>query len=159
MEFSIPSQVGTHRNEFLFLFSLFLSLSHLILALKKAIIVFFSFLNFFAIFLEFSIPGWVGTRQNDFLFIYFHSLLAFYNLFWHEMKQYRSFFIYFLFFLFFFLEFSITCRVFIIFISLFLSLAQLVSASKRSPNGVLQFFESFSYVFESFYFRSGRNSS
>ena len=47
------------------LFSLFLGLYQLVLDSKDAIMVFFNFLNFFAIFLEFSIPGRVGIDRND----------------------------------------------------------------------------------------------
>ena len=66
LEFSITGRVGTHRNDFLFLFSLFLGLFQHILAGKEAMMVFSNFLNFFAIFLEFSILGRVGTYRNDF---------------------------------------------------------------------------------------------
>ena len=79
LEFSIPGRVGTHRNDF-FLFSLFLSLSHLILALKEAIIVFFNFLD---IFLEFFITGRVRTHRNDFFFLSFSAIP---NQFWLENK-------------------------------------------------------------------------
>ena len=65
---------GLGRNSskrfFYFLFSLFLGHSQLILAWLEAIMVFFKFLNFFAIFLEFSITGLVGTHQNDFFFFF-----------------------------------------------------------------------------------------
>ena len=46
--------------------------------------MFFNFLNFFAIFLKFSIPDRVGTDRND--NFYFHSFSAFSNLFWPEKK-------------------------------------------------------------------------
>ena len=59
---------------FLFLFSLFLNISHLILARREAIMVFFNFVNFFAIFLKFPITGLVGTHQNDFFFFLFFGL-------------------------------------------------------------------------------------
>ena len=53
------------------------------LAWNEPIMVFFNFLNYFAIFLEFSITRWVGTKRNDnFYFLYF---LDFSNLFWLEM--------------------------------------------------------------------------
>ena len=45
LEFSIPGQVGTHRNDFLFLFSLFLGISEPILDWKEAMMVFYNFLN------------------------------------------------------------------------------------------------------------------
>ena len=49
-------------------FSLFLGLYQPVLALKKAILMFLNFLNFFTIFLEFSITGRVGTDRNIFFF-------------------------------------------------------------------------------------------
>ena len=61
--------------------------------------VFFNFLNFFAIFLEFSIPGQVRTHPND--FFSFHSFRAFPNLFWLEKKPYWCFLIFLIFALFF----------------------------------------------------------
>ena len=48
LEFSIPGQVGTHRNDFLFLFSLFLGISEPILDWKEAMMVFYNFLNILA---------------------------------------------------------------------------------------------------------------
>ena len=48
-----------------FLFSLFHGFLQPILAENEAIMVFFNFLNFFAIFLEFSVTRWVGTEQNE----------------------------------------------------------------------------------------------
>ena len=39
-----------------------------VLALKEAILIFFNFLNFFAIFSVFYIPDWLGTNRNDFFF-------------------------------------------------------------------------------------------
>ena len=47
-----------------FLFSLFYDILQPILAENKAIVVFFNFLNFFAILLEFSITRRVGTERN-----------------------------------------------------------------------------------------------
>jgi len=67
--------------------------------------VFFNFLNCFAIFLEFSISHRVGTKRNDTFYIL--SFSAFNNLFWLEIKTYW----YILIFMNFFaisLEFSIT---------------------------------------------------
>ena len=46
-------------------FSHVLSLSRPVLAWKEAILMFFNFLNFFAIFLRFPIPGRVGMDQNE----------------------------------------------------------------------------------------------
>ena len=51
---------------------------------NEAIMVFFSFSNFFIIFLEFSISGRVRTKQNDTFYIL--SFLAFSIRFWLEMK-------------------------------------------------------------------------
>ena len=85
LEFFIPGQVGTHiKDFFFFFFSFFLGLSTLILDRKVAIVVFFNFLNFFAIYLEFSIPGRVKTHRNN--FFYFLSFSAISNLFWLEKK-------------------------------------------------------------------------
>ena len=53
-------------------FSHILNLSRLVLAWKEAIMMFFSFLNFFAIFLEYPIPGRVGLDQNE-NFFFSHS--------------------------------------------------------------------------------------
>ena len=68
----------------LILFSFFLILRQPILPWNEAIMVFFNFLNFFAIFLEFSISRRVGMERDDNL--YFLSFSAFSNLFWLEMK-------------------------------------------------------------------------
>ena len=46
--------------------------------------VFFDFLNFFAILLEFSITRRIGTERTD--NFYFFSFSAFSDLFWLEMK-------------------------------------------------------------------------
>ena len=46
--------------------------------------VFFNFLNIFAIFLEFFIRGRVGTGWND--NFYFHPFFGFPNRFWLEKK-------------------------------------------------------------------------
>ena len=74
---------GGNETERQFLFSLFPGLLQPILAWKEAIMVFFNFLNFFAIFLEFSMTLWVGTKRND--NFYFLNSLAFSNLFCLEM--------------------------------------------------------------------------
>ena len=64
---NFPLRVGKeHIGTIFFLCSLFLHLSHPILASKEAMMVFYNFLNFFAIFLEFSIMGRVGKHRNDF---------------------------------------------------------------------------------------------
>ena len=69
--------------------------------------VFYKFLNFFAIFLELSITGRVGTQRND--FFYLLSFVAFPNLFWLVKKLRWCFLIFFNFYAI-FLEFSITSR-------------------------------------------------
>ena len=84
LEFSITSRIGTHRNDFFFLFSVILRLSQPILAWEEAMMVFSNYLNFFAIFLEFSIPGRDETHRND--YFYFLSFSAFPILFWLEKK-------------------------------------------------------------------------
>ena len=66
--------------------------------------VFFNFLNIFAILLEFFILRRVGTERNDnFYFLYFP---AFSNLFWLEMKPQWYFLIFFAIFM----EFCVTRR-------------------------------------------------
>ena len=117
LEFSITSRVGTHRNDFFFIFSLsppfptyfglersydgvfkifeffhyfcrifyygsgrhtserfflcFLFLGHSkpILSWKEAMMVFYNFFNFSAIFLKFFILSRVETHRNDFFFL------------------------------------------------------------------------------------------
>ena len=88
-----------------FFFPLILSRSCLVLALKEAILMFFIFLNFFAIFLEFPIPGRVEMdRTNNFFFSHPRPLSSRFG-----MK--RSHNNVFLIFLLFFLEFPISGRV------------------------------------------------
>ena len=65
-----------------FLFFLFLGIFQPILARNEAIMVYFNFFNFIAIFLEFSISRWVGTERND--NFYFLLVSSFSNLFWLE---------------------------------------------------------------------------
>ena len=72
--------LGWNETKRQFLFSLFLCLFQPILAWNKAIMIFFNFLNFVAIFLEFSITRRVGTERNDNL--YFFSFSAFPDQFW-----------------------------------------------------------------------------
>ena len=76
--------LGKDETKRQFLFSLFLSLFQPILARNEPIKVFFSFLNFFAIFLEFSITRRVRTKRNR--NSYFLSFSAFSNRFWLEMN-------------------------------------------------------------------------
>ena len=61
--------------------------------------VFFNFLNFFAILLEFSITRRVGTERTD--NFYSFSFSAFTNLFWLEMKPYWDILIFYILLLFF----------------------------------------------------------
>ena len=56
--------LGRNQTERQYLFSFFLSLFQPIPALNDAILAFFNFLNFFAIFLEFSITRQVGMERN-----------------------------------------------------------------------------------------------
>ena len=72
-----------NETERQYLFSFFLGLFQPIMALNEAILAFFNFLNFFAIFLEFLIMRQEGTKRNDNL--YFLSFFAFSILFWLEM--------------------------------------------------------------------------
>ena len=78
-----PGRNGTERNDN-FYFPSFPAFFQPILSWKESIMVFFNFLNFFAIFLEFSITRRVGTKRND--NFYFFSFSAFSNLFWLGMK-------------------------------------------------------------------------
>ena len=90
---------GTDRR---FLFFLFLGIFQPILAWNEAIMVYFNFPNFMAIFLEFSISRLVGTERND--NFYFLSFPAISNLFWLERST-MVFFNFFNFFTIFFLNF------------------------------------------------------
>ena len=76
-------ELGRNETERQDLFSFFLDLFQPFLALNEAIMVFFNFLNFFAVFLEFSITRQVGTERND--NFYFLSFLAFSKQCWFEM--------------------------------------------------------------------------
>ena len=96
---------GTKRNDNFYFPSL--SLFQPVLAWNDAIMVFFNFLNFVAIFLEFSITHRFGTERNDnfnfSLFLgLFHPILA--------SKEAIMVFFNFLNFSVIFLEFSITHR-------------------------------------------------
>ena len=75
---------GRNGTEWQFLFSLFLIIFQPVLAWDEPIVAFFSFFNFFAIYLEFSISRRVGTKRNDTFYIL--SFSAFSNLFWLEMN-------------------------------------------------------------------------
>ena len=114
--------------------------------------VFFKFLNFFAIFLEFSIPGLVGTHQNDFFFLLSRPFPTYICL---KSCQSGGFLFFELFC--YFLEFSITSWegihwndffVFCFLFSLFLGLPQLVLAWKDATMVFFNFFEFFAIFFE-----------
>ena len=90
---------GCHNFKMVFLFSLFHVILQPILAENEAIVVFFNFLNFFAIFLEFSITRCVGAERTDNFYFLFFS--AFSNLFWLEMKPYWDILIFYILLLFF----------------------------------------------------------
>ena len=105
LEFSISCCVGT-KTEWYLLYSLFLGLYQPILVSNEAIIVFFNFLNFFAIFfwILYFVSCRNGTERNDsFLLCIFLPIL-----FWEEPIMV---FFNFLNFFAIFLEFSITRRV------------------------------------------------
>ena len=80
--FSSPS--GRNESEWWFFFSLCLCLFHPIWVWNEAVMVFFNFLNIFAIFMKFSLILREGTKQND--NFYFLSFSAFSILFGLEMK-------------------------------------------------------------------------
>ena len=82
---------GWNLSDQLFLFSLFLGLSYPILAWKEAMMVFYNFLNFSAIFLKFSIPSRVENHRNDFFFLSFSAVPIF---FWLEKKLWWFFLIF-----------------------------------------------------------------
>ena len=63
-------RLGRNWTEWLFLFSLFLGLSPPVLAWREALIVFYSLMNFFAIFKKKFITGRLGAHWNDFFFIF-----------------------------------------------------------------------------------------
>ena len=68
---------GRNETERYILYSLFLGIFEPILAGDEAIVVFFNFLNFFAIFLEFSITHRVGTERNGVTVFIFSLSLRF----------------------------------------------------------------------------------
>ena len=114
--------------------------------------VFFKFLNFFAIFLEFSITGLVGTHQNDFFFLLSRPFPTYICL---KSCQSGGFLFFEMFC--YFLEFSITSWegihwndffVFCFLFSLFLGLPQLVLAWKDATMVFFNFFEFFAIFFE-----------
>ena len=101
-------RVGKKRNDNFYFIS-FSSISYLFLAWNEAIMVFFKFLNFFAIFLEFSISRQVGTKRNGTIIIIFSLSRPFHTYF--AWKKAIMVFFNFLNFFTILLEFSITRRV------------------------------------------------
>ena len=126
------------------LFSLFPSLSQLILAWNDSIMVFFLIFSiFFAFFFEFSITGLVGTQRNDFIFFYFLSSSAFPDLYWLEMLSKWWFLIFWfvlLFFGIFYYELGRNSSERFFLFSLFLGLSQLILGGKVSKMVVFNFF-------------------
>ena len=122
--------------------------------------VFFNFLNFFAIVLEFSLPRREGTKQSD--NFYFLSFSAFSNIFWLGMKSQWYFSISWIFLLFFWnflLPIGKERNKTIIFI---FSLSQpfpTYFGLEWSRNVIFQFFEFFCYFFGIFYYGSSKNES
>ena len=157
---------GSGRNplERLFLFSLFLDISHPILAWKEAMIVFSNFLNFFVIFLEFFITSRVGAHQSDFifLFIFFLSFSTFPNLFWLGKKLWWCFQIFWIFSLFFRIFYygsrRHTSERFFLF-SLFHDISHRILAWKEAMMVFSNFLNFFCYLFEIFYYGLGRRKS
>ena len=76
--------LGRNETERHDLLSLFLGIFQTILALNEAIMVFFNFLNFLAIFFEFYIRRQVATERND--NFYFLPFTPSFNLWWLEME-------------------------------------------------------------------------
>ena len=77
--------LGRNKTERYFLYSLFADIFLPILDWNEAIVVFFNFLNFFAILLEFSITRPAGTKRKD--NIYFLSFSSFSNLFYFKWSH------------------------------------------------------------------------
>ena len=120
------------------------------MAREEAITVFFSFLNFFAIFLEFSIKYCVETERND--NFYFLSFSPFSNLFWLEMNPYWYIWIFWIFLLLFWnFQFSVGYErnVMIIFIlSLSSSFSNLFLVSKDAITVFFNFLNFFAIFLE-----------
>ena len=102
------AQVGYEQNSGVKFFSLFLGLSHPVLAKYNAGKRFFNFLIFFLFFSKFSCPGRVWTEFGT-KFSFF-SFSAYFILFWLQIMQERGFLIFSIFLLF-FSEFSCLGRV------------------------------------------------
>ena len=161
LEFSITGRVGIHKNDFLFFFSFFLSLSCPILAWKETMMVFSNFLNFFTIFLEFSIMGRDGTHPN--FFFLFSPFLGLSQpiLAWNEAMMV---FCNFLNFLAIFLEFSIPSRVgthrnYFFFNFLSFSAFRNLFRLEKKLWWCFQIFWIFSLFFRIFYYGSRRHTS
>ena len=140
--------------------SLFLGLFQPIMAWNEATTVFLNFWNFFSIFFEFFFTCQVGTKWND--NFCFPSFLAFFNLFWIEMKPQWIFLIFLNFFLFFW-NFPLLVR-----LARNMTIVFIFSRSQCFPpyfglqwshNSILQFFEFFYYLFGIFYYAFGRNET
>ena len=92
---------GRNEMEWWFLFSVFLDLFEPILDWNEAIMVFFNFLNFFAIFLKISISRRVGTEGNGtIIFIFalsnpfatYFDLIRIHNVFFNFLNFFAIFF-------------------------------------------------------------------
>ena len=89
-----------------FLFSLVLNLFHPILSSKEAVIVFFNFLNIFAIFFEFCITDGIGAERNGTI-IFFSLVLDLHHPIFSSKEATMEFFNFLNFFAIYF-EFCIT---------------------------------------------------
>ena len=122
--------------------------------------VFFSFSNFFIIFLEFSISRRVGTKQNNTFYI--PSFTAFYNLFWLKMEPEWYFLIFWISFLFCW-NFQLRVRQerngMTIFIFSLSHHFRTYFGLKWTHNGIFFIFQLFCYFFGIFYFATGRNET
>ena len=98
------ARVGYEQNSGLKFFSLFLGISHPVLAKNNAGKRFFTFLNFFAIFFSIFFPR-PSKNVNQYKFFFFLSFSAYLLPFWLKVIPERDFLIFWFFFLF-FLEFS-----------------------------------------------------
>ena len=152
---------GSGRNtaERFFLFFLFPELSQPIMAWKEALMVFFNFLNSFAIFLEFSTTRRVRTKQNR--NFYFPSFSAFPILFWLEMKLCWCFLIFWIFLLFFKIFYygsvrNTSERFFFFLFSLFHGLSQPIFVWKEAMMVFSNFLNFFSIFFLFCYLGSGK---
>ena len=96
-EFSIPGRIWTEfRTK---IYCNFFNLSHPVLAKNNARKIFFSFLNFFAIFFRIFLPSSSMNRSRDENF--FHSFSAYLIPIWLKRRLERGFLIFWIFLLFF----------------------------------------------------------